>query len=411
MTPINPTTTPLLGITLSASSSRNLQWQPGQTLTATVMEVQADGKLRLQLLGQIVEARSLLPLTKGQQLQVLVEVAANRVMLRLLEPSSTETAVTQAWRNALPKQQPLATVLQAIARLAQSIPLTTTNQAAGTTTPTAPPSLPPVSPAVQAGNQSVQQAAPSDRGAATGSTPPPLPELARQLLQRLTPLSQLATADGLRRALLNAGPLLESRLALGDSAALDEDFQAALLRLLGLVKPERSGSAAATATKAAHTSQQQPPTLLMELGEQLESAVARIKVQQLHSLSAQAGTEPAWLFELPLRNQQEPEVLRLRIQREAAKEEGGRGGWSVRLHFEDANHGTYDTLVSLTGQKVGVNFWSERPDTSRLFTQRIDELRSRLQQAGLEIEHLHSTVGKGPTDEAAPPSGLLSIKA
>lgn len=414
-------TGPLLTLALTGGGAARPPWQDGQILNARVIEAQNDGRLLLQLegYGKPVEARSPLPLAAGQQVKLTVAIESDRIVLRLLEQPAEEPAVQQAWRTALPRQMPLATVLQTIARLLQLPPVPT---ATGTPPPSGagsnipPPlapaaGLPPPLPPVRL-PETPAQPQPAATPPAQAQTPAmeKLTALAQQLLNRVADPQRLTTAEGLRQAVLNSGVFLEGRLARGDTAVLQDDFRAGLLRLLGAVR-EQAAAPAATQPRGASA----PPAplsagLLQELSQAIEGALARVKVQQLHTLTAQSASDPAWLLELPLRHGNEAEVLRLRIRREGGNGGGNAApGWSVRLHFDSPQHGGVDSVVTLLGGRIGVSFWAEQPHTAERLGLRLEELRGQLQHAGLEVEHLRSAPGRAAPDDEPVPGGLLNL--
>jgi hypothetical protein len=418
-------TGPLLTLALTGGGAASPPWQDGQILNARVIEARNDGRLLLQLegYGKPVEARSPLPLAAGQQVKLTVAIESDRIVLRLLEQPAEEPAVQQAWRTALPRQVPLASVLQTIARLLQLPPAPA---ATGTSPPTGagsnlPPPLPPAAglpltpPPIRLPDTPTQAQAPTAPPAETPAqaqtpTAEKLTALAQQLLSRSADPQRLTTAEGLRQALLNSGVFLEGRLARGDTAALQDDFGAGLLRLLGAVR-EQAAAPAVTQPRGAGA----PPAplsagLLQELSQAIEGALARVKVQQLHTLTAQNASDPAWLLELPLRHGSEAEVLRLRIRREGGNSGGNAApGWSVRLHFDSPQHGGVDSVVTLLGGRIGVSFWAERPHTAERLGLRLEELRGQLQHAGLEVEHLRSAAGRAAPDDDPVPAGLLNL--
>ncbi len=393
---------PPLSITLTGGREAAPAWSNGQVIDATVVEANGDGRVLLRALDQLVEARTLLPLEIGQRLKLVVDNQGGRTLLRLVEPTAEQQTVDNAWRNALPKQLPLGGVLQALARLAQLAAPPERTAAA----PAAP--LPPEHdlPTAQAA-----EAKPSSPASVSTPQLQKLVQLAVQLLNRIATPQQLATPEGLKQALADSGLFLPNRLARGD-ANVAQDFQGGLLRLLSLLRTDAAPGAQHPAT-AREARTELPPefrALLHDLTQQADGALARTRMHQLHNLANQNGAEPAWLVELPLRHPHGPEVLQLRIQREAGEKGNGRAsGWSVRLHFDDARHGTVDCAVTLAGHSVGVNFWTERPATAHLFTQRLDELRGRLQQVGLEVTRLQTAVGTAPAAEPLVPSGLLNV--
>jgi len=412
-----------LTLALSGTAAASPQWQAGQILDARVLEAQRDGTLLLQLegLNKPVQARSPLPLASGQQVKLMVAVEADRIVLRLLDTPAKETALQQAWRSALPRQQPLLTVLQHIARLLQLPAASPAGTSAGHTaaaatgaTGMAVPPLPLPEASMPAPPQPSSAATAGSTTSPGTATPPPATEqvkaLATELLNRLAEPQRLATADGLRQAISHSGLFLEARLARGDTSVLQQDFRAGLLRLLGAVREQMAAPAATAPRSGAPITPALNPALLLELSQHIEGALARVKVQQLQTLSAQSGPDPAWLLELPLRHGAEQESIRLRIQREGGQRDAnGTPGWSVRLHFDSAQHGGVDSVVTLLGGKIGVSFWAERAATAARFQQRLEELRGQLQHAGLEVEHLRSVTGRASLDEDPAPRGLLNL--
>ncbi len=405
---------------LAGSVTAGRQWQAGQTLNATVIEAESDGRLLLQLEGQgkPVEARSPLPLAPGQQVKLMVAIEASRIVLRLLDAEVEQPAMQQAWRSALPRQMPLASVLHSIARLLQLPPPPTgphTHHPSATGTPPAsplsaagqPPPLPDNRPPGD-----VARPQPITATAASTQAPDKLPALAEQLLGRIGDPQRLATADGLRQALLNSGLFLEGRLARGDISAVQDDFRAGLLRLLGAVREQTAIATAPGASRGGSTppGPQLPASMLLELSQQIEGALARVRVQQLHTLGSQSGPDPAWLLELPLRHGAEIDILRLRIQREDGNRNSNAAtGWSVRLHFDSPRHGSVDSVVTLLGGKIGVSFWADQPQTAERVQLHLEELRGQLQHAGLEVEHLRSTTGRAASTDEPIPGGLLNL--
>lgn len=419
-----PSSGSTLTLALSGAAAASPQWQAGQILDARVLEAQRDGTLLLQLEGQNkpVQARSPLPLASGQQVKLMVAVEADRIVLRLLDTPAEETALQQAWRSALPRQQPLVTVLQHIARLLQLPPAPPAGPPAGHTaaavTSATGMTMPPL-PLPEAGMPAPPQpsaASPAGTTASPGAATPTPPAaeqvkaLATELFNRLAEPQRLATADGLRQAINQSGLFLEARLARGDTSVLQQDFRAGLLRLLGAVREQMAAPTPAAPRGAAVPVTTLNPALLLELSQHIEGALARIKVQQLQTLSAQGGPDPAWLLELPLRHGAEQDVVRLRIQREGGSSHGnGSPGWSVRLHFDSAQHGGVDSIVTLLSGKIGVSFWAEQAATAARFQQRLEELRGQLQHAGLEVEHLRSVTGRASLNDDPVPRGLLNL--
>lgn len=435
---IDPTPTGALPeLTVTRPAAPAAAWQAGQLLSARVLSVTPDGRLSLLVQGQQIEARSPLALVAGQQLTLMVELDADHIMLRIVDNPPQEQPLSAAWRNALPRQMPLATALRVLARLLQApeqpLPEATTAgrpvaETAGT--PPAPllPDIPSAAlttalrnpgeaPKTSSPTQppSEQLPPPTAKTEAPPTLPPKVQQLLQTLLEQLPTAEQLTTADGLRTALRDSGLFLQARLAQGDGSVPERDLQSALLRLSAAVGKELAAlPAASREADGAHADALiRLSQTLQQLVQHADGAVARMQVQQLHTLATRSDSANVWLLELPLRNGQETEALQLRIQREKKSGHNGEDttAWSVRLHFDNPRYGAIDSQVNLTGGKIGVSFWSETPATAARLQQHIDELRARLQQAGLEVDQLLSRAGAPPPTSDAQPSGLLNIRA
>lgn len=418
---INPPSTGTLpGLTVTLPSSQSTPWQAGQVVSARVLGVAPDGQLSLLVQGQTVEARTPLPLTAGSQLKLIVELDAGRVVLRVLGDLPQQQALAAAWRSALPKQLPLATALQALIRLLRSLQTPPTTAAADAAPQPAMPPAPPPSLAELLSSAAPAESAKPALGTQTAQSAPPtkVPQLLQALLEQLPTVEQLSTADGLRNALRESGLLLQARLAQGDSSALEHDLQSALLRLSAAVADELAALPATTAqanSAGTHTEAlQHLGQTLQQMAQQIDGALAHLKVQQLHTLTARNDTTTVWLFDVPMRQGAELDVLQLRVQREARnKGDGAAPTWSVRLHFDMPRYGAIDSVVNLNGSKIGVMFWSDTATTAELLQQHMERLRGQLQQAGLDIEQLRSAVGAAPKIEtpATTTGGLLHLRA
>lgn len=404
---------PGIPLTIARADSLSIQLpmlQAGQILEARVLEIQKDGLL-LQLLNheKPVLVQTSQTLQAGQQIRLLVSLDHGRIQLHMLDEPEENPALKQGWRDALPRQQALEQTLQQLARFIQS----GKNLQAATRVDTMAERLAQLAQAIK--NPS-QAGLPAAGTTATADTPPadtgnPLRSQIVELLARLSIPQNLGTADGLRQAVSQSGLFLEARLAQGDTSTLSGDFRAALLRVLASLRNEQAAASGSipAADRAGTALLQQ--SILQELTQGIEGALARIKVQQLQTLHVQqSGPDPAWLLELPLRMGQEHEVLRMRIQREGGENHTrGAAGWSVRLHFENVEYGPVDSVITLLGGKIGVSFWAERAATASRFQERMEELRSQLQQAGLEVEHLRSLAGRATLADEPVPDGLLNL--
>lgn len=420
--PVQPAT----AVTSTPPADTLSTWRVGQVLAATVIANPQPGQSELRIGNLLVRAQTgTLELSPGQNLRLEVASLKEQPVLKLLSLLQ-QNPVLLAVRDTLPRQQPLAPLFSALARLAT-------------------------------GSTQSQNAAPA------------LARLAQEFLTRLPDSQSVATAGGLRQALRDSGLFLETKLAQAAThppnargeafqrANLDRDVKANLLRLVSVLKENVANSApavsragaspanapavpagtaltaqltaalAAAAPRAPFTGapldigaplqRGQPPlpplTLARVLkGQELsmtprelqlhaEGALARVQLNQLSSLPLERQPGMEWLIELPVRREQETDIWNLRISRDPERD-GERGpaenagGWSVMLAFDLPGIGPLQTRVNLRGEQISAQFFSQTPGILALVREHLPMLQARLRQAGLQIDELSCHHGQIP---------------
>jgi len=274
----------------------------------------------------------------------------------------------------------------------------------------------------------------------TGDATTPLRGAIDKLFAALPDSSQLSTAKGVSQALENSGLLLESRLLAGQGNALGQDLKANLLRLISQLLPlapgasplaaASAGSALAAALPALarnmlggmepHTSRQQalkfplPSRLLQAMEGEADlqtllklaaAALSRLQTHQLSSLAqSQVGPDgnllTTWQLELPMRNQQELVPLQLKIQRDDGNPHGQAEKkdtlWKVELAFDLEPLGPVQVQAQLVHGRLSSQLWAERASTASLIEAELDNLRQRLNSAGLQVGELVCSQGIPP---------------
>lgn len=442
---------PLLALAKSQGGGDLSFLKPGQLLSAQVLGRSGDGSISIKLSERVLKVVSDLQLIQGTKINVKVEVKQGQLMLRLITPQ-TQAPLTptpqDALRQVLPKQQPLQPLFTQLTRIAvqvegtQPVPARTKSQ--GTTTPTTSPTTSPAPQRLSASayNNSITSSAllRSDKGllnATTQLTLPPLPPKVEQaiasLLKQLPSNARLTQPEGLKQAVNNSGIFFENRLINGaDKPALSGDLKTILFRAASLIRstlqslppptaslslaPQATSRSAARQTpqakqvaaqaQASAVRQAETQSLLQLLGKQTESALARIQTNQLSSLQAQQQSNDTVLsLEIPLFNGKESEVLELKIRRESRRQrEEAEAIWSVTLKLDNDDYGTIRAVVTLIGKKVSTTFWCEQGETQQLFAQRMEELRQRINEQGLEIGRTQAFTGVPPEPDG--PNGL-----
>lgn len=285
-------------------------------------------------------------------------------------------------------------------------------------------------------------------GLAQGSValvlPKPLMTLVDQILaQRLPVENRPLTAETLKAAVARSGLFLEARQAAGQAPTPQNDLKAGLLALRDMLKPvvqaapaaepglphEAEGPAARPGQPAVATTagpaQYLPPRLApprdglltpqpaaepslsaaarpaaiaQTLLEQTEAGLDRIALSQYASLPselhrAEAQPPARWLTEIPLVLHNGTAVLPLEIERDPPQHGSAAPDapvWRVRFALDAEPLGALQGVVTLQGRALGVSFWAEREETSRLLRQAAPDLatsllRSRFESADFEV--------------------------
>lgn len=286
-------------------------------------------------------------------------------------------------------------------------------------------------------------------GLAQGSValvlPKPLMTLVDQILaQRLPVENRPLTAETLKAAVARSGLFLEARQAAGQAPTPQNDLKAGLLALRDMLKPvvqaapaaepglphEAEGPAArpgqpAVATTAGPAQHLPPPRLApprdglltpqpaaepslsaaarpaaiaQTLLEQTEAGLDRIALSQYASLPselhrAEAQPPARWLTEIPLVLHNGTAVLPLEIERDPPQHGSAAPDapvWRVRFALDAEPLGALQGVVTLQGRALGISFWAEREETSRLLRQAAPDLatsllRSRFESADFEV--------------------------
>lgn len=154
---------------------------------------------------------------------------------------------------------------------------------------------------------------------------------------------------------------------------------------------------------------------LTDLIKTVDSAISRTQLHQLQNLNESEQGRFAWTFELPLRNGDKLDLLKMRIERDAehGKARQTDAPLTVTLGVDLENIGPIQAKLVLVKSNVNVTFWAERPTTYRLVVDNLDELKNRLHKSGLKTENVACIQGQSPTrlDPDMPPAGLVDVTA
>lgn len=288
------------------------------------------------------------------------------------------------------------------------------------------------------------------QGSVALTLPKPLMALVDQILAQRLPTAEgrPVTAEALKAAVARSGVFLEARQAAGEAPTPQTDLKAALQSLRDLLKPAVEGAPTARlplpgettteltpqpgrpairstpeqdaaaavpskarpapprdglltpqpATEPSLNSAARPATIAQALFGQAEAALDRIALAQYASLPQEAARldqqPPArWLTEIPLALPNGTAVLPLEIERDPPQSGSATPDaplWRVRFALDIEPLGALQGVVTLQGRAIGVSFWAEREDTSRLLRQATPDLetsllKSRFDSAEFEV--------------------------
>ena len=134
----------------------------------------------------------------------------------------------------------------------------------------------------------------------------------------------------------------------------------------------------------------------LELTKQADSAIARITTMQLNQL-IKSDDETHWQLELPIRNEQDIDVLTLTIDKEkSSTQDEANFLWKMGLTFNFKKMGNPHARIMLSGEKASVTFWAEKQPTAELIQNNLDLLEAGLKLTGLAVGTLSCQVGTAP---------------
>jgi hypothetical protein len=309
-------------------------WQVGQRLDATVVSINDQNKVSLQIGTAILEARTSLATAVGQKLQLEVVRNDNQIILRIISPALETDPLAAALRAALPRQLPLQTVLASF----------------------------------------------TGALASSSELPHDVAALLKQILLEIPSQQTIARMDTLKQALLDSGPFLEHKLSFAPKPpSLNQDLKGNLLRLLAALDPNRGGAIA-------------------DLQRQAEAGLARIQLHQLSMLSEAQTAGLAWTGELPLRHGDRIDVLQFRIEKDSGNgaADAEQQSWSTLLSINLPALGPLHAKITLANKNVSTIFWAESSAAATIVNQHLDFLRQSLDEAGLTVKGLQCLQGRPP---------------
>ncbi|WFP51183.1 flagellar hook-length control protein FliK [Methylomonas sp. EFPC3] len=238
-----------------------------------------------------------------------------------------------------------------------------------------------------------------------------LKHLALQILRAIPDKSALFQPNDLKTAVARSGLFLEAQLAqAGRQQApptLADDFKLRLSKFIAQLALELKPAA------AEHSASAREP-LLRELLQQAEGSLAKLTLDQLHSLPKDDAPRQVWVLELPFLQNGKPDLLELVVEhdRDGNGNPAGQNNWVVSITITPPELATIHCKLSCYDGSVNTRFWSESADTVEKINARLDYLRRQFEEKGLKPGFMDAQQGK-PAQEHSPiasPQSLLSEK-
>lgn len=356
------------GVITARPTSSVQKWLVGQLLTIGVIGRIDENSIRLTVDGREAIANTTLDLKPGGEYTVRVIAGGAQPQLSLMPPTPPEksapSVLSPALAQALPRQQPLNEVL--------------------------PRLLQPLSPTLQK----------LEGG-------PEIQARLNTIVDGLPGLPALSRPAELEKALLTAGPMLETSLAQVSERAgqppPSTDLKWQLLALRQFVDdrfPSQSGAQTpALATPSAREEMQPrhpsnvvpaidvapPDTPLSELIDDVDAGIARITTHQLQHLAAADNGEFFVYAEMPFRTPVGIDTLALEIEGDRPDGSSEESTMALNLEVPLDSLGALRARIGLAGNRLAITLWSEESQLRDLIVTRVGELEHNLTRLGFDL--------------------------
>lgn len=124
---------------------------------------------------------------------------------------------------------------------------------------------------------------------------------------------------------------------------------------------------------------------LKSLHNKTENALAKVVLDQLHSLPQEDGNKQLWAVELPFLIGNKVETLAMEIQHDKtpSTENSQDQHWSVNLTLAPPALGNVQCVISYQNGVINTHFKNQLPETTNLISKNLDTLKQQLHNAGL----------------------------
>lgn len=232
-----------------------------------------------------------------------------------------------------------------------------------------------------------------------------LKHAAHEILLTLPSKTLLSDPGQVKKSVDQSGLFLESKLlallAGKTDISLQDDFKLKLVKLIQLLNQE-----------IGKQNQDNAPDILELLKDSLQktqSTLAKLTLDQLHSLPKEDIPKQGWTLELPFFHDKTADSVKIEIEQDkAGQSEQAEKSWAVTITITPPGLGTIHCKVSCYDGSVNTRFWSETADTVDKINAHLDYLKAQFEKNGLTAGFMEAHQGKPvPSSSTAPVTTLL----
>jgi hypothetical protein len=147
--------------------------------------------------------------------------------------------------------------------------------------------------------------------------------------------------------------------------------------------------------------------LMALIQQQAYQAVSKIQIQQLQSLQPQTTTQSSdssqqtWQMEIPIRYQQDIHPMQIHIEKRSIEDQASSPDkqrekikqWKIVMNFDLPVIGHFHAQLIWLNQQLSATLWAEKADTLQIAKEKIENLRTKLQQEGIIVTRLECLPG------------------
>jgi Flagellar hook-length control protein FliK len=136
-------------------------------------------------------------------------------------------------------------------------------------------------------------------------------------------------------------------------------------------------------------------------------AVSKIQIQQLQSLQPQTtasssdSSQQVWQMEVPIRYQQDIHPMQIHIERRNVEDKESSPDkkrdqikqWKIMMNFDLPVIGHFYAQLIWLNQQLSATLWAEKADTLQIAKEKMENLRTKLQQEGIIVTQLECLPG------------------